>query len=488
VPAIGVTYTGFVNGDNASSLSAPPAVATTATSASPAGTYPATASGAADPNYAITYVPGVVTIGPAALTITAGDASMTYGGAVPTLGVSYAGFVNGDNASSLSAPPAVATTATSASPVGTYPSTASGAADPNYTFSYVPGVVTVGPAMLTVTAADASRYEGQPNPAFSVNYSGFVNGDNAASLTTLPTETTTATTASPAGTYPIVPSGSAATNYTFTYVNGTLTVQALLANVITFNSLPAKAFGDADFAISATASSGLPVTLASLDNSVATVYQNGSGQYMVHIVSAGQVLIAATQAGGVPYAVATEVDQNLVIDRGEQVIVFPNPAPFTPTTGTTITLNATASSGLPITYTTSDPTVATVSGNQLTITGTGTVIVTANQAGSMNYLPAAPVSDTLQPYDQRGFHDGVGVFPNPAHGTLYIHLSEGYIVTKITMFDLHGRVVAGEFDVANNSSTIPLDISHVLPGLYIVNVVCIRDHQVVYPFFKIVVE
>ena len=79
---------------------------------------------------------------------------------------------------------------------------------------------------LTVTAPDATRVEGVANPAFTPTYSGFVYGDTAASLTTQPTCTTTATTSSPVGTYPITCSGGASDNYSFTYVPGTLTVTA----------------------------------------------------------------------------------------------------------------------------------------------------------------------------------------------------------------------------------------------------------------------
>src|SRR6202012_160699 len=189
VPALGVAYSGFVNGDNASSLTNAPTAGTTATSASPVGTYPITASGAVAANYTITYVAGTLTVGPAALTITANDASMSYGGALPTLGVTYSGFVNGNT--SLATPPTVSTTATPASPVGTYPVTASGAADPNYTITYVPGVLTIGPAALTLTASNASMTYGGAVPALAFTYSGFVNGDN--SVPTLPTVSTTAT-------------------------------------------------------------------------------------------------------------------------------------------------------------------------------------------------------------------------------------------------------------------------------------------------------
>ncbi len=63
LPALTVGhYTGFVNGDTASSLTTPPSLSTTATVNSGAGSYPIRASGAVDPNYTISYVNGTFTI------------------------------------------------------------------------------------------------------------------------------------------------------------------------------------------------------------------------------------------------------------------------------------------------------------------------------------------------------------------------------------------------------------------------------------------
>ena len=188
------------------------------------GSYSITASGAASPNYTISYASGTLTVNPAALTITAANASKLYGAAVPALTASYSGFVNGDTASSLTTPPALTTTATAASPVGSYSITASGAASPNYTISYASGTLTVNPAALTITAANASKLYGAALPALTASYSGFVNGDTASSLTTPPALTTTATAASPVGSYAITASGAASPNYTFIYTPGTLAV------------------------------------------------------------------------------------------------------------------------------------------------------------------------------------------------------------------------------------------------------------------------
>jgi len=115
--------------------------------------------------------------------------------------------------------------------------------NPNYTFTYVPGSVTITAGVpLTITANNATRAVGAPNPAFTATYAGFVNGDTPASLTGTLVCTTTATTANPAGTYPITCSGQTSATYTITYVPGVLTVTAagpilsLAPTALTFTS------------------------------------------------------------------------------------------------------------------------------------------------------------------------------------------------------------------------------------------------------------
>ena len=89
-------------------------------------------------------------VAPASLTITADDQTSTYGDAYPTLTASYSGFVNGDTAASLTTQPTLST-ASAGSGVGTYAIDASGAVDPNYTISYVPGTLTITPDATTTT-------------------------------------------------------------------------------------------------------------------------------------------------------------------------------------------------------------------------------------------------------------------------------------------------------------------------------------------------
>jgi hypothetical protein len=95
-----------------------------------------------------------INVNPAPLTITANSLGMAAGSPVPPLTASYTGFVNGDTAASLTTPPALLTTATSASPPNTtYPINVSSVVDPNYTINYVSGTLVVGPATWTTPVA-----------------------------------------------------------------------------------------------------------------------------------------------------------------------------------------------------------------------------------------------------------------------------------------------------------------------------------------------
>ena len=200
-PAITPQYSGFVNNDTASSLTTAPSCSTAATSSSTVSgsPYSSTCTGAADSNYSITYVPGLVTVGPAPLTVTASSGSMTYGGSPPAITAHYSGFVNNDTVSSLTTTASCSTAATSSSPVSgsPYTSTCSGAADPNYAITYPDGSVSVNTALLTISASSGFMTYGGSPPTIIPSYSGFVNGDTPQSLTTAPICSTSASTSSP---------------------------------------------------------------------------------------------------------------------------------------------------------------------------------------------------------------------------------------------------------------------------------------------------
>ena len=136
---------------------------------------------------------GTLTIGQAALTITADNQSMTYGGTAATLTASYTGLVNSDTASSLTTALTLSTVAATSN-AGTYTITASGAVDPNYTISYASGTLTIGQAALTITADNQSMTYGGTAATLTASYTGLVNSDTASSLTTAVTLSTVAAT------------------------------------------------------------------------------------------------------------------------------------------------------------------------------------------------------------------------------------------------------------------------------------------------------
>ncbi len=91
---------------------------------------------------------------------------------------------------------------------------------------------TINKACLTVTALSYTITEGDPLPTFGCIIIGFKNSETPSVLTTHPTISCPATSNSAPGTYNIIVSGGSATNYVFTYVYGTLTIEAAAVNVI----------------------------------------------------------------------------------------------------------------------------------------------------------------------------------------------------------------------------------------------------------------
>lgn len=227
-PVFTASYNGFVNGETSSVLTGTLTCTTPATTSSPVSgsPYAINCSGQTSTNYAITYVPGQLTVTPAPLTITANNTSRQYGQANPSFTVSNSGFVDGEGPGVLSGILSCTTTATPSSPVtgNPYPIICSGLTSANYSISYAPGQLTVTPAPLTITANNATKILDAPNPSFTVTYSGFVNGEGPGVLTGALSCTTTATTTSPVGSYPIACSGLGSTNYSISDVSGTLRI------------------------------------------------------------------------------------------------------------------------------------------------------------------------------------------------------------------------------------------------------------------------
>ncbi len=144
----------------------------------------------------------------------------------------------------------------------------------------------------------------------------------------------------------------------------------------------------APITLSATAGSGLPVTFSIISGPGSI-----SGNTLT-VTGAGTIVIAANQAGNSTYAPAPQVTQSVVVNLASQTITFT--APTSPVTYPVapVTLSATASSGLPVTFSVSSG-PGSVTGNTLTVTGAGTIVIAANQAGNTTYAPATQVTQSI---------------------------------------------------------------------------------------------
>jgi hypothetical protein len=158
---------------------------------------------------------------------------------------------------------------------------------------------------------------------------------------------------------------------------------------ITFNALTKKLTTSTPFSLTATATSNLPVSFASDNPNVATVAGN-----TVTIVGAGTAGITASQAGDNKYNLAPEIKQTLTVDKTPQTISFAA-LPDKSATDGPFELPAKSSAGLPVSFASSDPTVASINGATVTIVKGGTVTITASQGGDAKYLAAPNVDQTL---------------------------------------------------------------------------------------------
>src|SRR5207249_5065033 len=152
-----------------------------------------------------------------------------------------------------------------------------------------------------------------------------------------------------------------------------------------FNALANKTFGDVDFNVSATASSGLSVSFGAAGN--CTIAGN-----TVHLTGAGSCTITASQPGNANYNAATNVPQSFNISKANQTITFG--ALANKTFGDPdFNVSATASSGLSVSFTATGN--CTIGGNTVHITGAGSCTITASQPGNANFNAATDVPQTF---------------------------------------------------------------------------------------------
>jgi Regulator of chromosome condensation (RCC1) repeat len=174
-----------------------------------------------------------------------------------------------------------------------------------------------------------------------------------------------------------------------------LAVAQLKSQSITFDPLPDRTLGDPDFVVSATASSGLPVSFSVTGNCAI------SGA-TVHLTGAGACTVTASQAGDGNYDPGPDVSQTFAIAPPASpptgTIKAGQSINFAPLPGKTygdpdFAVSASASSGLAVSFTASGS--CTVNGVTVHLTGAGSCTVTASQSGDGNHNAALDVLRTF---------------------------------------------------------------------------------------------
>lgn len=157
-------------------------------------------------------------------------------------------------------------------------------------------LLTVKPKDLIIRAKDQSRVYGAANPELTVEYTGFIKGENETVLLSKANVSTTAISTSAPGTYPIVVSDAKAANYTINYKSGIFLISKA-DQIISFDPIPNKMESDPEFQINASINSGLTLSFISSDNLIAEIVNANR----IKIKKPGTVRIEAIQNGNANY-------------------------------------------------------------------------------------------------------------------------------------------------------------------------------------------
>jgi hypothetical protein len=348
-----------------------------------AGTVVLQASQGAAGNYAAGIQTATFTVAGTAPTITFTVPNHTYGDGPFTV----AAISNSSGAftySVVSGPATISGAAVTLTGAGTVVLQVSQTAAGNYTAGTQTTSFTVAGTAPSITFSVANHTYGDVPFIVSAtsNSSGAFTYSVVSGPATLSGPTVTITGA---GAVVLQASQAAAGSYSSEVQNASFTV-AMAAPTISF-SVPSHIYGDASFAVSATSNSSGAITY-SVVSGPATLL--GS---TVTLTGAGTVTLQANQAATGNYAAGT-LTTTFTVAGKSQTIAFAAPTSPVSFGVPPVTLSASATSGLPVTFSLlSGP--ASLSGSTLTITGAGTVVVAADQSGNTNYAAATEVTHSI---------------------------------------------------------------------------------------------
>jgi hypothetical protein len=299
---------------------------------------------------------------------------------------------NEETAPAWTTSPTFTTEATQSSGVGQYPVKAVNGVPVNYDLGEITaGTLTVTPALLNIKANDATRQYFGDEPDFGYTCNGFVNGENENVLFPKPTLTTTANVSSNVGTYPIKASGASNSNYSISYVDGTLTItpRTLYVSVGNYERLYNE--DNPTFEVKYDGFVGNDdenVLITKATASTTATKTSDVGSYPIDVTGGSADNYKFSYTSGI-----------LTINKAEQTISWEQDLSGLKV-GDQVELLAVASSGLPITYTMDSNNFAELysAGNNkkyLDCKAEGQFTIRATQDGNKNYYSSTRINKTV---------------------------------------------------------------------------------------------
>ena len=334
--------------------------------------------------------------------------------------------------------------------VGTVKIKATVAADADYLQAEKTITLTITQKALTITADATTKVYGEFDPEFTyTTIPNLVKGDELVG-------SLSRATGQNVGTYAIeIGNLSAGNNYTTTFISAdfTITQKAL---TITADATT-KVYGEFDPEFTYTTTPNL-VEGDEFTGSLSRATGEDVGTYAI-----------TSTLDNANYDI-TFTGADFTITKANQIITFDSLADVD-LADATFTLNATASSGLTVSYSSSDTSIVTIVGNEVTIIGVGSVTITASQAGNSNYEAATPVSQMLT-ITTLGINNNdlllseIGVYPNPSTHFIIIDLKNS-TTAKVQVYDVIGKLI---LNVPAYNSNEKLDTSSFKTGVYLVKI------------------
>ncbi|MEZ5324142.1 MAG: MBG domain-containing protein [Verrucomicrobiales bacterium] len=208
----------------------------------------------------------------------------------------------------------------------------------NYSAASRSVTIAVDPASLSIAANSVSRAAGLPNPPLTATYTGFVNGDTA--IATPPTLSTSATSSSPPGQYPIIMTGGSDPNYSITRTGSTLTIADKEVPVITWSNPAGIPYGTPLGTTQLNATANVPGTFT-YSPAAGTLFDAGTRT----------LTTVFTPTDAARYTTSTQ-DVTIVVDKITPTLTWNAPPPLTYGEALSgLQLNASSNSPAAITYT-----------------------------------------------------------------------------------------------------------------------------------------